>query len=88
MIISLSMPFFLLVLTNPVQPSVAFLYPLKPSENLWIKFCEETSLNAAIKVISYYVKSVQIRSFISPYSVRMRENTDQKKFRIWTFHMV
>ena len=25
----------------------------------------------------------EIRS-ISPYSVRMRENTDQKKFRIWT----
>ena len=24
-------------------------------------------------------------SSISPYSVRMRENTDQKKLRIWTF---
>ena len=43
----------------------------------------------------HYVKSVQIRSFfrsvfpririlrISPYSVRLRENTDQKKLRIW-----
>ena len=40
------------------------------------------------------MKSVQIRSFLwsvfsrirskSPYSVRMRENADQKKFRIWT----
>ena len=29
------------------------------------------------------VKSVQIRS-ISPYSVRMRENTNQKLLRIWT----
>ena len=46
----------------------------------------------------HWVKSVQIRSFlwsvfsrihprirsISPYSVRMRENTEQKKLRIWT----
>ena len=31
----------------------------------------------------HFVKSVQIRS-ISPYSVRTRENTDQKKLRIWT----
>ena len=30
------------------------------------------------------MKSVQIRSFSDPYSVRMRENTDQKKLRIWT----
>ena len=49
---------------------------------------------------THYVKSVQIRSFfwsvfsrirteyeeilISPYLVRMQENTDQKKLRIWT----
>ena len=41
---------------------------------------------------SYCVKSVQIRSFLwsvffrirTEYSVRMRENTDQKKLRIWT----
>ena len=37
----------------------------------------------------HYAKSVQIRSFfwsgsISPYSVRMQENTDQKKLRVWT----
>ena len=25
---------------------------------------------------------------ISPYSVRMRENMDQKKLRIWTLHAV
>ena len=25
---------------------------------------------------------------ISPYSVWMRENTDQKKLRIWTLHVV
>ena len=50
------------------------------------------------------MKSVQIRSFfwsvfsrigteygemsISPYSVRMRGNIDQKKLRIWTLHAV
>ena len=50
------------------------------------------------------LKSVQIRSFfwsvfsrirteygensVSPYSVRMRENTDQKKLHIWTLHAV
>ena len=50
------------------------------------------------------VKSVQIRSFFwslfsyirieygdwskSPYSVRIQENTDQKKLRIWTLHAV
>ena len=28
-------------------------------------------------------KSIQIRNFFSPYSVRMRENTDQKNLRIW-----
>ena len=39
---------------------------------------------------THCVKSVQIRSFfwsvlrISPYLVQMRENTDQKKLRIWT----
>ena len=45
---------------------------------------------------SHCVKSVQIRSFfwslfsrirtecIFPYSIRMRENTDQKKLYIWT----
>ena len=43
----------------------------------------------------HYVKSVQIRSFfwsvfsrnrtgISPYSLQVRENTDQEKLRIWT----
>ena len=72
------MPFFLVILTNPVQPSVAFLYPLKPSENLWIKFCKRTSLNAAIKVISYYVTSVQIRSFIIQSEcgkIRTRKNS-------------
>ena len=40
-------------------------------------------------VHKHCVKSVQIRSFflvhIFPYSVRMRENTDQEKLRIWTF---
>ena len=37
----------------------------------------------------YYrcVKSVQMRSFSGPYSVQMRENTDQKKLRIWTHFM-
>ena len=53
------------------------------------------------KIINgHCVKSVQIRSFfwsvfsriwtvshISPYSVRMRENTDQKRLRIWTLFM-
>ena len=44
------------------------------------------------------VKSVQIRSFVcpafsriwteSPYLVRIRENTDHKKLRIWTLHAV
>ena len=41
------------------------------------------------------LKSVQIRSFSgphflrskSPYSARIQENTDQKKFRIWTLCM-
>ena len=34
----------------------------------------------------HYVKSVQIRSFFgkSPYSVRIQENADQIKLRIWT----
>ena len=39
----------------------------------------------------HFVKSVQIRSFLwslfsckSPYSVRIQENADQKKLRIWT----
>ena len=39
-------------------------------------------------VHKHCMKSVQIRSFllvrIFPYSVQMRENTDQEKFRIWT----
>ena len=30
------------------------------------------------------VKSVQIRSSFGPYSVQIRENTDQKKLHIWT----
>ena len=33
---------------------------------------------------SHYVEDVQIWSFSGPYSVRMWENTDQKKVRIWT----
>ena len=46
---------------------------------------------------SHCAKNVQIRSFfwsvfshirtISPYSVRKRENTDQKKLHIWTLFM-
>ena len=40
-------------------------------------------------VHKHCVKSVQIRSFflvhIFPYSVRMWENMDQEKLRIWTF---
>ena len=32
----------------------------------------------------HWVKSVQVRSFSSPYSVRIQENTDQKKLHIWT----
>ena len=28
--------------------------------------------------MNHYVKSVRIRSYPGPYSVRMRENTDQK----------
>ena len=39
-------------------------------------------------VHKHCMKSVQIRSFllvrIFPYSVQMRENTDQEKLRIWT----
>ena len=30
------------------------------------------------------MKSVQIRGFFVPYSVRIQENVDQKKLRIWT----
>ena len=59
----------------------------------WKLRCSNYTIN------SHYVKSLQIRSFlvriflylswiriqsISPYSVRMRENTDEKKLRIWT----
>ena len=34
--------------------------------------------------IKHCVKSVQYGVFSGPYSVRMRENTNQKKLRIWT----
>ena len=56
-----------------------------------------TNLVSSYAKTSHCVKSVQIRSFfwsvfsrirteygISPYSVRMRKNTDQKELRIWT----
>ena len=36
-----------------------------------------------ISIKYHCLKSVQIRSF--SYSIRMRENTDQKKLRIWAF---
>ena len=39
-------------------------------------------------ILCHCVKGVQIRSFFLvgtfPFSVRMGENTDQKKLRIWT----
>ena len=51
-----------------------------------------------LELIKYYcVKNVQIRSNfwsvfsrtrISPYSVRIRENTNQKLLRIWKLHAV
>ena len=61
-------------------------------------YFQNNHLNWLSKIINgHCVKSVQIRSFfwsvfsriwtvsrISPCSVRMRENTDQKKLRIWT----
>ena len=34
-----------------------------------------------------FAPKIKVRS-ISPYSVRMRENADQKKLRIWTLHTV
>ena len=34
-----------------------------------------------------WTEYAEVRS-ISPYSVRMRENMDQKKLRIWTLHAV
>ena len=61
---------------------------------------EEKAFNFTIKELYHGVKIVQIRRFfwsvfsriqtyygeirISPYSVRMRGNTGQKKLRIWT----
>ena len=48
-------------------------------------FCSPVShFSACYSYDSHCVKSVQIRSFSSPYSVQIRENTDQKKLRIWT----
>ena len=68
-----------------------------------LKMClEKLSLYCYIRMtvfcVSNYMKSVQMRSFfwsifspffhgVSLYSVRMRENTDQKKIRIWTLFM-
>ena len=58
----------------------------------------KTSKVLIIKSYDHCVKSVQMRSisgpyfpvfelnteiYLSPYSVRIRENTDQKKLRIW-----
>ena len=39
------------------------------------------------KIIGDIFKNVQKTnvSHVSPYSVRMRENTDQRKLRIWTY---
>ena len=39
-------------------------------------------------VVTHYVKSVGIRSFSGPYSVRMRENTEQKKPNTDIFHAI
>ena len=63
-------------------------------------FTSKIQVRAVFRIVSniyHCVKSVQIWSFfwsvfsriwteygISPYSVRMRQNTDQKKLRIWT----
>ena len=47
----------------------------------WILLTVDFAIKSAM--ISFYcVKSVRIWSFSDPYSVRMRENTDEKKFRI------
>ena len=41
--------------------------------------------NTELFLVRIFPHSDWIERDISPYSVRMRENTDQKKLRIWTF---
>ena len=47
----------------------------------WILLTVDFAIKNAM-INFYCVKSVRIWSFSDPYSVRMRENTDEKKFRI------
>ena len=66
------------------------------TESLDLKKDDESSLNPIKSENKYDILgkhkhhhsvhkiSQTFMTFISPYSVRMRENTDQKKIRIWT----
>ena len=77
---------------NSLEKEVAFVM----SNLLWVDFSLTTFLRNIIvlAVLIHYVKSVRIWSFYDPYfpafglnterySVRLRENADQKNTRIW-----
>ena len=71
--------------TDPVnRTNLNILSNFTPHEIIACDGKDPPSFNNRI----HCVKSVQIRIFLwsvfSPHSVRKRENTDQKKLRIWT----
>ena len=53
----------------------------------WLALCEKC-LNTAFFLVRIFLHSDWIRKFTglskSPYLVRIQENTDQKKLRVWT----
>ena len=71
------------------SPDLVFIFTLDAEEA--VKCLESNHCVKSVRIRSFFwsifsrirTEFGEIRS-ISPYSVRMRENTDQKKSRIWT----
>ena len=57
---------------------------------IWRRSLREKCLNTECFLVRIFPHLDWIRKIrsICPYSVRMRENTDQRKFRIWTLSKV
>ena len=76
-----------MIATNASQSGSNGNCTFKKSDYLWFWVCFIAN-RRCFKMQSKSLKSVRIRSFSGPYSVRVWENTDQKNSEYWHFHAV
>ena len=75
------------VVASSYALNIAHVFPQLPKGHLLIHCVKSVQIRRFFfwPIFSrIWTEYGEIRSDISPYSVRIRENTDQKKLRIWT----